>query len=57
MASEEISELTEQLGESGKTVHQLEKVRKQAETHKSDMKTSLEEAEVEERAAQVRQNR
>lgn len=57
MASEEISELTEQLGESGKTVHELEKVRKQTETHKSDMQTSLEEAEVQERAAQVGQNR
>lgn len=43
---EEISDLTEQLGESGKTIHELEKMKKQGETEKYDMQTSLEEAEV-----------
>lgn len=46
MAPEEISDLTEQLVESGKTIHELEKFKKQAETDKYDMQTSLEEAEV-----------
>ncbi len=44
--SEEISDLTEQLGESGKTIHELEKFKKQVETEKYDTQTSLEEAEV-----------
>lgn len=43
---EEISDLTDQLGESGKTIHELEKFKKQVETEKYDMQTSLEEAEV-----------
>lgn len=43
---EEISDLTEQLGESGKTIHELEKFKKHVETEKYDMQTSLEEAEV-----------
>lgn len=43
---EEISDLTEQLGESGKTIHELEKFKKHVETEKCDMQTSLEEAEV-----------
>ena len=44
--TEEISDLTEQLGESGKTIHELEKFKKQVETEKYDMQTALEEAEV-----------
>lgn len=44
--AEEISDLTDQLGESGKTIHELEKFKKQVETEKYDMQTSLEEAEV-----------
>lgn len=43
---EEISDLTEQLGETGKTIHELEKFRKQVETERYDMQTALEEAEV-----------
>lgn len=43
---EEISDLTEQLGESGKTIHELEKVRKQLEQEKSEIQAALEEAEV-----------
>lgn len=43
---EEISDLTEQLGESGKTIHELEKVRKQLEQEKAEIQAALEEAEV-----------
>ncbi|XP_033500848.2 myosin heavy chain, fast skeletal muscle-like isoform X2 [Epinephelus lanceolatus] len=42
---QEISDLTEQLVEAGKTIHELEKFKKQVETEKYDMQTSLEEAE------------
>uniref|UniRef100_A0A671WGV9 Myosin-7 n=1 Tax=Sparus aurata TaxID=8175 RepID=A0A671WGV9_SPAAU len=42
---EEISDLTEQIGEGGKTIHELEKVRKQLEQEKSEIQSALEEAE------------
>uniref|UniRef100_A0A8B9X687 Myosin-7 n=1 Tax=Bos mutus grunniens TaxID=30521 RepID=A0A8B9X687_BOSMU len=41
----EISDLTEQLGSSGKTIHELEKVRKQLEAEKLELQSALEEAE------------
>ncbi len=44
--TEEISDLTEQLGESGKGIHELEKIRKQLEQEKAEIQTALEEAEV-----------
>ncbi len=44
--SEEISDLTEQIGENGKTIHELEKGKKAVETEKTELQTSLEEAEV-----------
>lgn len=43
---EEISDLTEQLGENGKAIHELEKTKKQSETEKTEIQTALEEAEV-----------
>lgn len=43
---EEISDLTEQLGETGKTIHELEKAKKTVESEKSEVQTALEEAEV-----------
>lgn len=43
---EEIADLTEQLGEGGKTIHELEKARKQLEQEKSEIQSALEEAEV-----------
>ena len=46
VSTEEISDLTEQLGEGGKTIHELEKVRKQLEQEKSEIQSALEEAEV-----------
>lgn len=39
-------DLTEQLGETGKTIHELEKSKKQAEQEKLEAQTALEEAEV-----------
>uniref|UniRef100_A0A3Q3L319 Uncharacterized protein n=1 Tax=Labrus bergylta TaxID=56723 RepID=A0A3Q3L319_9LABR len=42
---QEIMDLTEQLGETGKTIHELEKSKKQAEQEKLEAQTSLEEAE------------
>lgn len=39
-------DLTEQLGEMGKTIHELEKAKKQAEQEKLEAQTALEEAEV-----------
>uniref|UniRef100_A0AAY5K1E8 Myosin, heavy chain b n=1 Tax=Esox lucius TaxID=8010 RepID=A0AAY5K1E8_ESOLU len=41
----EISDLTEQIGETGKTVHELEKGKKSAETEKTEIQSALEEAE------------
>ncbi|XP_061074922.1 myosin heavy chain, fast skeletal muscle-like [Conger conger] len=42
---QEISDLTEQIGESGKTIHELEKAKKTVETEKAEIQTALEEAE------------
>lgn len=46
LLTEEISDLTEQLGEGGKSIHELEKIRKQLEQEKAEIQTALEEAEV-----------
>ena len=45
-SAEEISDLTEQIGETGKSIHELEKSKKQVETEKAEIQTALEEAEV-----------
>ncbi|XP_061079391.1 myosin-4-like isoform X2 [Conger conger] len=42
---QEIVDLTEQLGETGKIIHELEKSKKQVEQEKMEIQTSLEEAE------------
>uniref|UniRef100_A0A3Q2WRW6 Myosin heavy chain, fast skeletal muscle-like n=1 Tax=Haplochromis burtoni TaxID=8153 RepID=A0A3Q2WRW6_HAPBU len=42
---QEISDLTEQLGENGKAIHELEKTKRQSETEKTEIQTALEEAE------------
>lgn len=39
-------DLTEQLGESGKNIHELEKSKKQVEQEKLEIQSALEEAEV-----------
>lgn len=44
--AEEIADLTEQIAENGKSIHQLEKSRKQMELEKADIQMALEEAEV-----------
>ncbi|XP_068435560.1 myosin heavy chain, fast skeletal muscle-like [Clinocottus analis] len=42
---QEISDLTEQIGETGKTMHELEKAKKTLEAEKNEIQTALEEAE------------
>uniref|UniRef100_A0A665XCS6 Myosin heavy chain, fast skeletal muscle n=1 Tax=Echeneis naucrates TaxID=173247 RepID=A0A665XCS6_ECHNA len=42
---QEISDLTEQIGETGKTIHELEKAKKTVETEKAEIQSALEEAE------------
>lgn len=43
---EEIADLTDQISMSGKTIHELEKLKKALESEKSDIQAALEEAEV-----------
>lgn len=43
---EEISDLTEQIAEGGKHIHELEKIKKQIDQEKSELQAALEEAEV-----------
>uniref|UniRef100_A0A669C012 Myosin heavy chain, fast skeletal muscle n=1 Tax=Oreochromis niloticus TaxID=8128 RepID=A0A669C012_ORENI len=50
---QEISDLTEQIGETGKSIHELEKAKKTVETEKSEIQTALEEAELEADLVQV----
>lgn len=38
--------MTEQVAESGKSIHEIEKAKKQIEQEKSDLQSALEEAEV-----------
>uniref|UniRef100_A0A3P9JF99 Myosin heavy chain, fast skeletal muscle-like n=1 Tax=Oryzias latipes TaxID=8090 RepID=A0A3P9JF99_ORYLA len=42
---QEISDLTEQIGENGKSIHELEKAKKTVENEKVELQTALEEAE------------
>lgn len=44
--TEEISDLTEQIAEGGKRIHELEKLKKQIEQEKCELQAALEEAEV-----------
>ena len=46
LRTEEISDLTEQIAEGGKRIHELEKIKKQIEQEKSELQAALEEAEV-----------
>lgn len=43
---EEILELTDQISEEGKTIHELERMKKILDVEKSDIRAALEEAEV-----------
>ena len=42
---DEIRDLSDQLGEGGKNVHELEKAKKRLEVEKEELQTALEEAE------------
>ena len=42
---DEIQDLTDQLGEGGRSVHELEKSRKRLEMEKEELQSALEEAE------------
>ena len=44
--TEEITDITEKLGQSAKTIHEVEKAAKQVEQEKSEIQVALEEAEV-----------
>lgn len=46
LLTEEISDLTEQIAEGGKRIHELEKIKKQVEQEKCELQAALEEAEV-----------
>lgn len=46
ITAEEISDLTDQVGETAKTASELEKAKKQVEQEKADLASALEEAEV-----------
>lgn len=43
--TEEITELTDQLSDGGKSVHELQKARKKMEMEKEELQASLEESE------------
>lgn len=43
---EDIADVTDQVGQSAKTIHELEKAAKQIEHEKRDIQTALEDAEV-----------
>ena len=43
--ADEIADLTDQLGEGGRSVHELEKARKRLEMEKEELQSALEEAE------------
>ena len=45
-STEEIVELTEQISREGKTIHELEKIKKVLDVEKSNIRAALEEAEV-----------
>jgi len=43
--AEEIADLTDQLGEGGKSIHELEKAKRTLEHERNEMQAALEEAE------------
>lgn len=44
--TEEISDLTDQISQGGKTIHELEKMKKGLELEKNEIQAALEEVEV-----------
>lgn len=45
LSTEEIKELVDQLGEGGRSVHELQKAKKKLEVEKEELHLALEEAE------------
>ena len=45
MLADEIHDLTDQLGEGGRNVHEMDKVRRRLELEKEELQAALEEAE------------
>ena len=43
---EEITDLSDQICQGGKTIHELEKIKKELDIEKSEVQAALEEAEV-----------
>ncbi|TFJ99693.1 homeobox protein DBX2 [Platysternon megacephalum] len=54
-AKVEIADFTEEIAENGKTIHELEKAKKQIEIEKSDMQMASEEAEIIEKDEEIDQ--
>ena len=46
MLADEIMDLTDQISHGGKTIHELERMKKILDVEKSDIRAALEEAEV-----------
>lgn len=46
LIAEEIADLTDQISQGGKTIHELERMKKILDVEKSDIRAALEEAEV-----------
>ena len=44
-SADEIRDLTDQLGEGGKSVHEMDKIRRRLELEKEELQAALEEAE------------
>lgn len=51
LIAEEIADLTDQLSQGGKTIHELERMKKILDVEKSDIRAALEEAEARTQAA------
>lgn len=45
LITEEIADLTDQISQGGKTIHELERMKKILDVEKSDIRAALEEAE------------
>lgn len=53
LTPEEILDLTDQISQEGKTIHELEKITKILDVEKSDIRAALEEAEVKKKLSLV----
>ena len=46
LVAEEIADLADQISQGGKTIHELEKIKKVLDVEKGDIQSALEEVEV-----------